>query len=194
MDEIKTNLILRMKQNPMAAAAFAVDNNPFGSVEQLKKMGYTDSFNGTPEQNVLRAKQIILSFTPNRPDKVQEFFNNVNYLNDDESSAAYTKGFKDYFLTNTPTNLVDNANYKNDSGRFSFDGLLAALGTGLTTYSNVSNAQSGTTLTPTQIQQQQAEAEAKRKRTMWGWIIGGIAGIGVITIIVIAVTGKKKEG
>jgi hypothetical protein len=172
------NTIHKLNTDKYFAVAFAVDNNPFGFIDALKAAGFGAEFTGSPDANKLTAKKIIFDLIGARnQQKLTEVFGNVNYLNNDVNSADYTKGYREYFISNTPTGAVDLGNYAARSG-FSFDGLFAGLGAGLLTYATVSGG--GGSPTQTEQERLDAEASAKKKKT---WIIVG----GIIAVIVIGV-------
>lgn len=192
MDEIsKINTVAKFN-NPDFAINFAVDNNPVGIFEQLKLMGFGALLTGNITTDKSIAKQLIFNWYQKKDTaNILNLLNNVSYVNDGENSLDYTKGFRDYFAANSPT--VNESQYRGaeDASKFSIDGLLAALGTGLTTYSSIAGQGTGFS-TPEQQAAAKAEEEAKAKRKTW-LIIGSIVlGLAIIGIIV-AVNRNKKS-
>lgn len=177
-------------KNPFYAMDFMVDNNPNGIISQLSVMGFGSFFTGNLVSDIVRAKNIFRNFYLNKQTAtIKELINNVNYLNDSPQSAEYTKGYKDYVLENTPSGAVDERAMTSTLGReFSWDGLLAGLGAGLTTYTGVSGAGAGTNGTDANSDL----AEQKQKQKTW-LIVGGIILVVVIIGVVILIRKKKKS-
>lgn len=190
---LQTQTIEKFK-NPQFAIQFAVDNNPYEIFGKLKEMGFGDLLTGNIATDKAIAKQLMLDwYKQKQTSRLLEIVNNVHYLNNDSSSSDYTKGYREYFYANSPD--ITEASYSDvetQGQRFSIDGLLAALGSGLTTYSGFSSM--GGFQTPEQMQQiAQEKEEAEKKKRLWltiGLIIGLIAIIGIILLIV---KSKKKK-
>ena len=187
--------IQELKSNKYFAVQFSVDNNPAGFITQLSQMGYGASFVGDISTDAATAKKIIYQLIGNKDQKaISRLFSNVPYLNNDTGSAEYTKGFRNFFLSTTPTSAVD-ANTRAKDGGFSFDGLFAGIGSGLLTYANFSAASKagGGTASPEEAKKaEEAAMAAKKKQT---WVIVGVISFAVliIGIIVIATMPKKAK-
>ena len=176
-------VIQKLKTDQFFAVNFAVDNNPFGFIDQLKAVGYNSSFDSeNANNNILTAKKIIFTLIGRKNQSViNSVFNNVPYLNNDVTSAPYTKGFRDFFIVNTPTEDVNDSNYKQKGG-FSFDGLFAGLGAGLLTYGTIASATASggiTTMTPEQQKAKEAEAKAAKNKKIWLYL-----GVGIVVILI----------
>lgn len=197
LDTIKTQTIAKFK-NPVYAVYFMVDNNANGVIEYLaNKAGFSSIFTGTVQESKPKAREIILDWYKNQESsKILDLLNNVQYLNEgDENTMDYTKGFRDYFVENTPTGAVNTENRSNIAGRegdFSWDGLFAGLGAGLTAYSSFgSNSQQGTS-GDYNAANDAAAAEAKKSKT-WMWILGVVGGLALIGIVIVIVKRSKKN-
>lgn len=191
ISNIQTQTISKFK-NPVFCVYFMADNNPKGVLSYLEKKGY--KFTGNTSYDKPTAKKIILEWYNNKEtSKISELLNSVSYMNEgDSETMSYTKGFRDYFIENTPTQSVTTEVRENISGRegdFSWDGLFAGLGAGLTTYTSFNG--SGTT--GTSYDQAMIEAEKKKTQTRTWIIIGSIVGLIALTGIVILVMKKKKD-
>lgn len=192
MDRISTMQSQRIEKfkNPFYTIDFMVENNPSGVIRKLYDMGYSVAFTGNLISDKQQAKKILRNFYINKQTgKIKELINNVNYLDNSTESAEYTKGFKDYVLENTPSGAVDERAMTSTLGReFSWDGLLAGLGAGLTTYTGISGA--GTTGSDANSQAA-AELEAQKKKQKTWLIVGAV--ILVIVVIGIVILVKKKK-
>lgn len=192
MDRISTmqTQTIQKLQNPYYAIEFIVENNPNGVVDRLKIMGFEKLFTTNLSDNKAIAKQLLSNwYNTRQTNKITEVLNNVNYLNDSMDSADYTKGFRAYAKENTPSGAVDEQLVASQLGReFSWDGLMAGLGAGLTTYTTMGNNPSGTGAA---YDVANAAAEEQKKKTRTWMIIGGV--VLVIVIIGVVVLMKKKK-
>jgi len=177
-------------KNPFYTIDFMVDNNPSGVIKRLHEMGFSTVFNGNPDFDKVQAKKIFRNFYINKQtQKIHDLINNVNYLDNAPESANYTKGFKSYVMENTPSGAVDERAMTSTLGReFSWDGLLAGLGAGLTTYTGMTGAG---TYGNDANSQAMAEAEAQKKKQKTWLIVGGV--ILVVVVIGIVILLKKKK-
>lgn len=185
ISEMQTQTIAKFKQ-PKFAVNFAVDNNPIGVIEKITSMGYGDLFTGDLNSDKLIAKDLILHwYEAKQTREIMDVLNSVNYINEGKESLPYTQGFIDYFRQDTASQGVDESVYRNvdaDGMKFSWDGLLTALGAGLTTYGSFAGG-AGSNGEPTQAQIEAEQAEKKKK--MWttiAWIIGIIILLAMIII------------
>lgn len=192
ISSIQTQTISKFK-NPVFATYFMVDNNSKGVISYLQGKGF--NFTGNLNSDKTTAKKIILDWYNNREtSKINELLNSVSYMNEgDSDTMAYTKGFRSYFVENTPTSAVDTKVRENIAGRegeFSWDGLFAGLGAGLTTYTSFSGSNTGNSPA---YDKAIIEAEEKKKATRTWIIIGSIVGLIALTGIVILVVKNKNK-
>lgn len=188
ISEMQSQTIARFKQ-PVFATNFAVDNNPMGVIEQIKKMGYESLFTGDLVSDKVIAKKLILTWYANKQTQdILDVLNSVNYINEGGHTLPYTRGYIDYFRENTNSKGVDENAYNGVDSmgmKFSWDGLLTALGAGLTTYGQISGNGNGYNGEPTQAQIEAEQAEKKRKTwNIIAWIIGIIILLALIVVLI----------
>lgn len=191
IDQLTTQ---KLQSDKYFAMKFAVDNNPLGVIDSLRSHGYGSYFNGNLQEDKTTALKILSQLTQERNQKIKAIFDSVNYLNNDSNSEDYTKGYRNYFIQNTPTELVNNENYK-QKGSFSFDGMMAAIGAGLLTY-NAAVANGGIPKTQEEKDQEaqaKAEADTKKKRNTIIWVVVSVIGVSVIIGAIVYFSKKDKK-
>jgi hypothetical protein len=120
--------IYKIETDPNYAIAFAVDNNPEGINKGLVYHGYNQ---GDREYMI----SVLTSLAKNGgASVVKDILNDTPYNNNADN---YTAGMLDYFAP-----VAQNQSYATAS-RFDLTAFLGALGSGLSTYSNISGGASG---------------------------------------------------
>lgn len=195
INDIQTQMTEKFK-NPQFTIQFMVDNNPIGIINQLKKMGYSSLFTGVLGSDKMIVKKVMYDMYVNKKQPILfEILNNVSYLNEgdeSETTLEYTKGYRDYVIDNTPTGSVSLDSYNGlGNSKFSWDGLLAGLGAGLTTYGSMSSI-GGAGTTPLDAQAQAEADKARKSKQMWTIIGVTVAVIALVGLGIVIYKSKKK--
>lgn len=121
----KQEILLKAQREHLFALGFAIDNNPDGVSQSMKAAGYANDGSRKGMFDIL----LGLMKTGNK-ETVIKIISKVGYVN---AAPNYTGGFADYFIRSSPPDAKPKTPVANGS-KFSWDGLLAGLGAGLSTF------------------------------------------------------------
>lgn len=121
----KQEILLKIQREHLFALGFAIDNNPDGVSQSMKAAGFPND--GTRKGMF----DILLGLMKSgSKETVIKIISKVGYVG---NAPNYTGGFSDYFIRNSPPDSKPKTPTANGS-KFSWDGLLAGLGAGLSTF------------------------------------------------------------
>jgi hypothetical protein len=191
-------LLLKLQQEPDTALKFAIDNNPTAVITALATAGFTG------DGSRMYAYETLKALMENgKKEMVIKLISSIPYIN---SAPNYTGGLRDYFVRSSPPNSAPKQPYVIGS-KFSWDGLLAGLGMGLSAYvatTQIANTQQGNNNNNADTCDKDKDYKdccaddkecIEKAKTTRMWIIIGIVGgsLLIIGIIAFALTRGGKE-